>query len=169
MLKDCLVSRLDLVICGTAVGNTSAARGMYYAGPGNKFWKILHETGLTPRRLTPAEFTLLPSFGIGLTDIVKGQAGMDSEISFQGVDQEGFAQKILRLQPGVLCFNGKTAAQVFLGRRSPDYGLQSEMIGNTRIFVAPSTSGAANSYWDARHWHTLAQLIMESPRPESVS
>ncbi len=40
--------------CGTAVGNVSAQRGAYYAGPGNMFWPTLHGAGLTPRRLQPA-------------------------------------------------------------------------------------------------------------------
>ena len=57
------------MICGSAAGRRSAAAGAYYAGPGNKFWRILHESGLTPRRLAPEEFALLPDVGIGLTDL----------------------------------------------------------------------------------------------------
>ena len=75
MLKDVLAPDLALVVCGSAAGRRSAQLGQYYAGRGNKFWTTLAETGLTPRRLAPHEFPLLPSFGIGLTDVVKGQAG----------------------------------------------------------------------------------------------
>lgn len=38
---DLLAPHLRLVFCGTAAGNVSAARGAYYAGPGNQFWPIL--------------------------------------------------------------------------------------------------------------------------------
>ena len=72
MLEDVLVHGLSLVICGMAAGPVSAARGEYYAGRGNKFWRTLFEVGLTPRQLAPAEFRLLPTWGIGLTEQVSG-------------------------------------------------------------------------------------------------
>ena len=58
-----------------------AARvGAPYAGPGNRFWSILHETGLTPRLLLPQEFRDLPRYGIGLTDVAKLASGSDSSL-----------------------------------------------------------------------------------------
>jgi len=56
VLPDVLRPGLRLVICGSAASAVSAARGAYYAGPGNKFWRILAETGLTPHQLEPARF-----------------------------------------------------------------------------------------------------------------
>lgn len=159
MLHDCLVPDLRLVICGTAAGTESASRGQYYAGPRNRFWRTLFEIGLTPRQLAPAEFGLLTSYGLGLTDIVKGQAGMDSSIDFNGMDCDGFVGKILQFRPGVLCFNGKKAAEVHLGRKIVEYGFQVERIGETRLFVATSTSGAANKFWDIGTWQALANSV----------
>ncbi len=72
MLKDLLAPGLKIVFCGTAAGEVSAARGEYYAGRRNKFWSVIFEVGLTPRRLTPGEYKDLLGFGIGLTDVVKG-------------------------------------------------------------------------------------------------
>ena len=115
MLNDLLTPNLSLVFCGTAAGTTSAKRGQYYAGKGNKFWRTLFETGLTLRQLDPSEYQLLLTFGIGLTDIVKGQSGMDNAIDFRRASRESFWEKILRCRPGILCFNGKKAAQAFLG------------------------------------------------------
>ncbi len=43
MLKDVLTENLDVVFCGTAKGKASATLGFYYAGPGNKFYGILHK------------------------------------------------------------------------------------------------------------------------------
>jgi len=64
------------VIVGTAVGEKSAARGHYYAGPGNEMWRFLHdEAGLTSVRLSPERDHELPRHGIGLTDLVKDLAG----------------------------------------------------------------------------------------------
>jgi len=67
ILPDVLAPGLSIVFCGTAAGTESARRRAYYAHPQNRFWRVLHEAGLTPRRLAPAEFALLPDFGLGLT------------------------------------------------------------------------------------------------------
>ncbi|MBE0528785.1 MAG: mismatch-specific DNA-glycosylase, partial [Thermoleophilia bacterium] len=80
VLADVLAPGLSVVFCGTAASARSAAVMQYYAGRGNKFWRILDQTGLTPRLLSPSEYRLLPEFGIGLTDIVKGQSGADKDI-----------------------------------------------------------------------------------------
>jgi len=56
---------LKVVFIGTAASKRSAAVGAPYAGPGNTFWEILFEAGFTPRRLEPAEFQMLPHYGIG--------------------------------------------------------------------------------------------------------
>ena len=59
ILPDVLIPNLKLVICGSAVSTQSSQVGSYYAGQGNKFWKILHETGLTPRQLAEQRAALL--------------------------------------------------------------------------------------------------------------
>jgi mismatch-specific thymine-DNA glycosylase len=68
MLPDYLVAGLRVVIVGTAAGDASAARGHYYAGRGNQFWKLLRTSGLVLLPLRLDDDGSLPSFGIGLTD-----------------------------------------------------------------------------------------------------
>ena len=80
ILPDVLAPGLKLVFCGTAAGAVSAARGCYYAHPHNKFWRALFDVGLTPRLLHCSEFALLPSLGLGLTDIAKSVSGMDKQL-----------------------------------------------------------------------------------------
>jgi len=79
ILPDVLAPGLDIVFCGTAAGTQSARQQAYYAHPQNRFWRTLHEAGLTPRRLAAAEYALLPSFGLGLTDLAKFASGMDRQ------------------------------------------------------------------------------------------
>jgi TDG/mug DNA glycosylase family protein len=159
ILPDTLTRGLALVICGSAVGARSAALGLYYAGPGNKFWQMLADARLTPRRLAAREYKTLNRFGIGLTDLVKSQSGADSTIRFHKQARDRLRERILEFQPRYLCFNGKRAATEFFGTRAVNYGLQSELIGSTAIFVAPSTSGAANGFWNPSFWHQLAELV----------
>lgn len=162
MLDEVLKPRLRLVVCGTAAGKRSATLGHYYAGRGNKFWRTLAETGLTPRQLSPEEYALLPSFGIGLTDLVRDQSGGDASIRFGGATVSEMQSRMRQFRPGVLCFNGKRAAAELLGKRKVEYGEQSETIGTTRLYVAPSTSGAASGSWDIELWFRLARLVRAS-------
>lgn len=157
MLPDLLVLGLKLVVCGTAAGSTSARVGAYYAGPGNKFWRTLCEVGLTPRQLSPPEYRNLLEYGVGLTDLVKSKSGMDSGLTGTDFGSNEIMEKMIRFQPKILCFNGKRAAEEFFGQNT-SYGLQSERINSTKIYVAPSTSSAGNAYWDVRHWQEVSSL-----------
>ncbi|SCB54749.1 Uracil DNA glycosylase superfamily protein [Bradyrhizobium shewense] len=53
-LPDQLRPNLRLVFVGTAASTRSAELGHYYAHPGNRFWRAIHEAGITPRRYQPA-------------------------------------------------------------------------------------------------------------------
>ena len=146
------------MFCGSAAGRVSALRGAYYAGPGNRFWSTLAATGLTPTLLTPEAFPSLTDYGLGLTDIAKDASGADHQLPPGSDDPAALRAKILRFAPKVLAFVGKRAAKAYLGRPT-EYGLQSERLGPTRIFVLPSPSGAARGYWDVSWWHALARLV----------
>ena len=161
MLPDLLKPNLNVVFCGTAAGRKSAKVGFYYAGPGNKFWKTLFETGLTSRLLKPSEFKKLVEWDIGLTDMVKDKSGMDNVLSSSDFKNNGLIEKIEEYNPRFLCFNGKKAAKEFYGVRNVEYGLQENKMKDTRIFVAPSTSGAANGFWDIDYWTYLSKLIRQ--------
>ena len=158
VLPDLLAPELPLVVCGSAAGRRSAQVGNYYAGPGNRFWETLALVGLTPRRLAPSEWQSLLPLGIGLTDLVKGQSGGDRELDFARADRERLRAKVLRFRPRIVCFNGKRAARELL-RREVVYGRQPDAIGETLLFVAPSTSGAARAAWDLAPWRALAALV----------
>jgi TDG/mug DNA glycosylase family protein len=158
VLPDVLQSGLRLVFCGTAAGKRSAAEHAYYAHPGNLFWRALFEAGLTPRQLAPAEFPLLPDYGIGLTDLAKRHAGNDNELPHDAFDVPGLIAKIERNQPRLLAFTSKNAARAALGH-TVGYGLQIERIGNTKLFVLPSPSGQARGHWDLAPWQMLSDWI----------
>lgn len=158
ILPDVLRPGLALVFCGTAAGRRSAAERAYYAHPGNMFWRALHASGLTPRQLAPADYPLLPTFGLGLTDLAKLHAGNDDELPRDAFDVPALRAKIERFSPGVLAFTSKAAARAALGRAAT-YGLQAETIGATRLFVLPSPSGQARGHWDLEPWIALAALV----------
>jgi double-stranded uracil-DNA glycosylase len=160
VLCDLVRPGLRLVVCGTVAGKVSAGVGAYYAGPGNKFWSTLQKIGLTgDRTLAPSEFRDLLSFGIGLTDLAKDVAGNDAELPRGCFDPLRLRTTIERVAPRALAFNGKKAASAFYRRRTSQlaYGRQVEQIGHTRVYVLPSTSGAANGAWSIDPWIALAR------------
>jgi double-stranded uracil-DNA glycosylase len=160
VLRDLLQPSLRIVLCGTAAGTTSAALRAYYAHRQNKFWKILHETGLTPELLQPQQFRDLLQYRIGLTDLVKAGAGMDRATlpKLTAADRNRLNDSIATFRPRFLAFTSKTAGQKFFdGKR--DYGAQAELIGDTRIWILPSTSGAANGSWRPEIWHRFADEV----------
>lgn len=161
ILPDVLESRLKVVFCGTAAGPRSARKIAYYAGPGNLFWDTLFRVGLTPRRLQPEQFREVTRHGIGLTNIAQYVVGLDKDLNKADYDPDALRQKMLFYQPRVLALNGKKAAAVLLGRNTQTvpYGLQPETIGDTRLWVLPSTSGAARGYWDESWWRVLAEWV----------
>jgi double-stranded uracil-DNA glycosylase len=164
VLPDVLTAGLRVVFCGTQAGAASARRGAYYAGPGNKFWKTLFETGLLPLPLGPADFPDLPRYGIGFTDVAKGTSGPDTVLLRHHVDITGFLAKIREHAPAIVAFNGKRAAQAALGERglTLGYGLQPSLLVGSRVFILPSTSGAASGYWSIEPWRELAALVKET-------
>ncbi|KRE18310.1 hypothetical protein ASE63_02865 [Bosea sp. Root381] len=155
ILPDILVPGLRVVFCGTQAGAASARRRVYYAGPGNKFWKTLHDIGLTPERLAPESFQTLPAYGIGLTDVAKLTSGPDTALRSVHFDCEGFTARMVASRPRIIAFNGKRAAQAILGP-GPSYGLQPSRLAASDIFVLPSTSGAASGFWSIEPWRELA-------------
>jgi TDG/mug DNA glycosylase family protein len=167
ILPDILGPNLDLVFCGTAVATKSAARGHYYAGPGNKFWEFLHVTGLTPERLQPEDDVRLPSFSLGLTDLVKDVAqSHDRNLDFSAAPD--LERRLAPHRPKWVAFNGLNAgakaAKVF-GRPKPRHGVQDWTVGDARVFVLSNPSGAnAHGPWDGREnkidwWHDLAAIM----------
>jgi len=159
VLPDILRKNLRIVFCGTAAGSVSAARGQYYGHPHNKFWRTLHEIGLTPRRLEPAEYPSVLDYGLGLTDIAKHVAGMDSQLPAGSLGSDATARlraKIMRFEPRILAFTSRTGGGKFL-KTAAGVGLQPETLGSVRIWILPSPSPAAHWNWDIAPWHALAE------------
>jgi TDG/mug DNA glycosylase family protein len=168
ILEDILAPNLDVVFCGTAVASASAARGHYFAGPGNKFWRFLHVAGFTPVQLTPDQDWELPKYGVGITDLVKHVAQSHD----RGLDFKAAPDLEVRLRPFApkwVAFVGLNAgakgARAF-GHPAPRHGAQDWLLGSSSVFVVTNPSGAAAdpTTWDGKAakvdwWHELAALI----------
>jgi len=155
---------LQLVFCGTAPSRASAAAKAYYAHPGNAFWRALFEAGITPCQLAPAEYPQLLTLNIGLTDLAKQHSGVDAELPKHAFDVAALHEKIKRYRPDLLAFTSKNAARAVLGSRI-DFGLQTQAIASTRVFVLTSPSGQARRSWNIAVWRALAAQLHPSGSP----
>ena len=158
VLPDVLAPNLKIVFCGTAAGNESARQKAYYAHPGNKFWRTLHQIGLTPRQLAPAEFPSVLEYGIGLTDLAKFVSGNDDQLRSADFDILALEKKIAQFQPHALAFTSKNAGSIFYRSKKLQIGRQPEQFETTTVFVLPSPSGLAIRSWDIRWWQEAAEF-----------
>ncbi len=165
ILPDVLAPGLKLWFVGTAAGPKSAAAGAYYAHAGNRFWRTLHEAGITPTLFAPHDFRKLIGLGLGLTDFCKTAWGVDSAIARHKFDVAGFRNKVETLKPRALAFTSKTSASLWLdrptGRIAP--GRQPSAGHGPAVYVLPSPSGLATSYWSADPWREVAAWLKQAP------
>jgi TDG/mug DNA glycosylase family protein len=141
-----------IVFCGINPGRVSAAARAPFANPRNDFWRLLHAAGFTSRLLEPSEFRLLLEFGVGLTNAARRTTRGSGDL--RAADFAGARERLetiaAELRPRAIAFVGKAAYQgVF--RERPEHGPQARKLGETALFVLPSTSPAnAAVSWDER-------------------
>jgi double-stranded uracil-DNA glycosylase len=151
------------VFCGINPGRFSDAAAAHFANPRNDFWRLLHAAGLTPRLLEPSEQFGLLELGIGVTNAAYRTTPGSGDL--RAGDFEGSAERLeaiaRALRPRVIAFVGKEAYRGAF-RERPQHGLQARRLGETVLFVLPSTSPAnAAVPWEERlHWFVaLRQLV----------
>ena len=161
VLPEMLRPGLSVVFCGTAPGRQSALQKAYYAHPQNKFWRVLHEVGLTPRQFAPREYPALWELGIGLTDIAKYAYGMDHQLPRHSLGPKAaqdLRRRIAAIAPAHLAFTSLNAGRAVLGK-SAKAGAQEEVWDQTHVWVLPSPSPLADNHWDIAPWQALARAV----------
>jgi TDG/mug DNA glycosylase family protein len=165
-VPDVLAPGLDVVFCGINPGLRSAAAAVHFANPRNDFWRLLHAGGFTPRLLSPAEQHDLLSFGLGLTNSALRTTPGSSDL--RRADFAGSAERrerhALEQRPRVIAFVGKEAYRGPFGGR-PAHGPPERRLGETLLFVLPSTSPAnASVSWDERlRWFLALHALVVRP------
>ncbi|KAF2107599.1 uracil-DNA glycosylase-like protein [Lophiotrema nucula] len=109
-LTDILAPNLITVFVGTNPGIQTATAGHAYAHPSNHFWKLLHTSGLTDRRLKPEEDRSLPDlYCMGNTNIVDRPSKDAAELSKEetSAGTANLDAKFLLYKPESVCIVGK--------------------------------------------------------------
>jgi TDG/mug DNA glycosylase family protein len=152
-----------VVFCGINPGHWSARAGAPFANPRNDFWRLLHAAGFTPRLLAPDEAAELPALWIGLTNAARRTTRGASDL--RKADFAGAAERLEEIartvRPYIIGFVGKVAYTGTFGETC-QLGLQERRLGDTMLFVLPSTSPAnAAVPWEERlRWfRALHELV----------
>ena len=171
-VPDVLAPDLRIVFVGINPGRVSAEAGAHFANPRNDFWRLLHAAQLTSRLYTPEEQFSLLEEGIGVTNAAyRTTPGSGDLRRADFADSAGRLEQIAHeLRPRWLAFVGKEAYRGAFGKRAA-LGLQEGTLGDTKLFVLPSTSPAnAAVPWDERlRWfRELAGRESGLPERETV-
>jgi len=164
---DILAKDLDALFVGINPGLLSAQKGHNFANPGNGFWKLMHESGLVPRRLRPEEEMELLTYGLGLTNLVaratRGVMDLGAEDYVEG--RKVLARKIGKYKPRNVVFVGITVCRSFFDKKASTAlacGELEERLFGARVFVVPNPSGrnAHFSYAEMlEHFRVVARAL----------
>jgi len=188
MLRDRVRPPVRVLLVGINPGVRSEEIGHHFAGYSNRFWKLLHESGLVPEPIGTEDDHRLPEWGFGITNLVaRATPGIDT------LRPEEFAagvlalrRKVRRWKPEVVAFVGVTVYRAVYrkerkpaGRRerqaacrnekNPDpfsVGLQLEPFEGARVFVLPNPSGRNANFTYAQMlaaYRALATYLASQP------
>jgi double-stranded uracil-DNA glycosylase len=158
-VDDVIAPGLRVLFCGINPGLHTAATGHHFAGPGNRFWPVLHAAGFTPRLLSPAEKEALLPLGYGITNVAARATATAAELSRAELIEGGriLREKVRRYRPACLAVLGVGAYRTAFGSPGAAPGPQAERIEGARVWVLPNPSGLNAHYPPAR----LAELFRE--------
>ena len=142
-----------MLFVGINPGVRSAITGHHFAGYSNRFWTLLHESGLVPEPIRAEDDDRLPQWGYAVTNLIaRPSPGIDDLKPAEYV--EGWAvleRKIARLQPSIVAFIGVTLYRAILplvndagGAARPRrrvLGACRLTVHGARVFVLPNPSG----------------------------
>mgnify|MGYP000707629945 CR=1 FL=1 len=159
-LPDYLVPGLSILFVGINPGLRSSEVGHHFAGPSNRFWKLLFESGLTPYQMTCRDDGLLLDYGYGFTNLVakptRGLHNLSRQDCLRG--RRALVAKITKFQPTLVALLGISVARTMfplvlsttskkrLASDPVQTGLQSELLEGIPVFVLPNPSGRNAHY-----------------------
>lgn len=147
-IEDVIAPGLHVLFVGINPGLYSGATGHHFARPGNRFWRALHEAGLTPTLLSPDRQAELLRYGLGVTNLVSRTTARADELTPDELRTGGqeLTDKIERYGPAKVAFLGVSAYRVAFGEPNAVVGRQDRRVGASELWVLPNPSGLNAHY-----------------------
>jgi double-stranded uracil-DNA glycosylase len=162
-LRDRIRPPVRVLLVGINPGVRSSQVGHHFAGPSNRFWKLLYDSRLVPEPIGFADDERLPEWGFGITNLIpRPTPGIDTLRAEEYIaGGEVLRRKIRRLKPEVVAFVGVTLFRSVFGRRAGQpvtLGPQEERLEGARVFVLPNPSGRNANFSYAEMLEAFTQL-----------
>jgi TDG/mug DNA glycosylase family protein len=155
-LKDRVRPPVNALLVGINPGIRSAQIGHHFAGPSNRFWKLLYDSGLVPEPIGTEDDHRLPEWGLGITNLIaRGTPGIDTlRPEEYHAGERILRRKVRRWKPRVVALVGVTLYRAVFNRPAVAVllGPQSETFEGAEVFVLPNPSGRNANF-------TYAQML----------
>jgi len=173
-LRDRIRPGVRVLFVGINPGIRSATVGHHFAGPSNRFWKLLYESGLVGEPIGFEADNRLGEWGYGITNLVaRATPGIgDLRPAEYTAGWRALERKIRRYQPAVVALVGVTLYRAILplvdrehgaaeARARVPLGLQPVTIHGARVFVLPNPSGRNANFTYAEMLTAFRSLSQE--------
>lgn len=181
-VPDIFAPSLICVFVGTNPGIKTATDGHAYSSPSNLFWRLLHQSGLTPgaTKLRPQDDLYLPElYSLGNTNLVSRPTKDQAELSLSEMEDGVpiLEEKVFRWKPEAVCIVGKGIwERIYKAKKGEKLGSgfkfgwqEGWRLGSggggdaggwegARVFVAISTSGLVAGYSPATKLEIMTRL-----------
>lgn len=162
-VPDVIAPGLDVLFCGINPGLYTAAIGHHFGRPGNRFWPTLHAAGFTPRLFDPSEEQELLPLRLGITNVVARASAAADELTDREIVAGGriLAAKVREFAPRFLAVLGIGAYRTAFAQPKAAIGLQTDPIGETRVWVLPNPSGL-NAHYQGKDLVKVFRALREA-------
>lgn len=139
-LPDFVGDPMRLLVCGLNPSLYAADTGVGFGRPGNRFWPAAMAAGLVDVDRDPR--AALRDHGVGMTDLVKRATRRADEL--EPAEYRAGIHRLDRLcawlRPAAVCIVGLSGWRIAVDRHATP-GWQARRLGDTAVYVMPSTSG----------------------------
>ena len=165
MAVDLLMRELRLVFCGYNPSLTSGRSGHHYAHPGNRFWRVLHVSGITNQLYEPQEDERLLGLGIGFTNLCGRPTRRADELTREEIraGAEELRAKLEEFRPRVVAYTGIGVYKWFRATSKVEWGVQdTPAVPGVTDVVVPSPSGLNRMRFEeiVDHYRVLTPFLV---------
>jgi TDG/mug DNA glycosylase family protein len=163
-IHDLLRPGLRVVFCGYNPSIMSGETGHHYAFPGNRFWRVLHASGITDRLYAPSEDEALLDLGIGFTNIVARPTRRADELTRAEIRSGAIdlRAKVEQYRPEAMAYTGIGVYKWLRGTGKVGWGLQTDpVVSGVTDIVLPSPSGLNRMTFEqlVDHYALVAEML----------
>lgn len=153
VLPDHIRAGLSILFVGINPGLRSAQAGHHFAGPSNRFWPLLYESGLVSEPIRHDQDWRLPEWGLGMTNIIhRASRGIDTlSVEDYRAGVAALTRKVRRYRPQIVALLGVTLYRILFTEKPSSasrlaLGLTSNRLAGVPIFLLPNPSGRNAHY-----------------------